>query len=144
MGAPASTDRVRSTTEAVPVRVSVTVAAGDGQVEIHAFCVRQGLNCAWRLCYINGRYPMKKNSDTTRPAFALCAMLAFICSGPVCAQEQPIQQTLLLKSEIQGVPGKELRVFRTTYQPGAINTKHYHFTEVVIVDQGQRSTVKMP
>jgi quercetin dioxygenase-like cupin family protein len=138
---------------------------------------------------------MKKKSDTTRQAFALCAMLASICSGPVCAQEQPIQQTLLLKSEIQGVPGKELRVFRTTYQPGAINTKHYHtshvifyilegsgvwqeegqppvtlkagdtlltkpgtihahwnpstsvplvFTEVVIVDQGQRSTVKMP
>jgi quercetin dioxygenase-like cupin family protein len=102
---------------------------------------------------------------------------------------------LLLKSEIYGVPGKELRVFHTVYPPGAINTKHFHtshvvfyilegtgiwqeegqppvtlkpgdvlltkpgtvhahwnpsttenlvFSEVVIVDQGMRSTVKTP
>ena len=39
--------------------------------------------------------------------------------------------TLLLKSDIHGVPGKELRVFRTVYPPGAINTKHYHTSHVV-------------
>ena len=104
------------------------------------------------------------------------------------------QATLLLKSDIQGVYGKELRVLRTVYPPGAANSKHYHtshvvfyilegegvwqeegqppvtlkagdtllvkpgtvhahwnptsvplvFTEFVIVDEGQRSTVKMP
>jgi quercetin dioxygenase-like cupin family protein len=105
------------------------------------------------------------------------------------------QATLLLKSDIQGVYGKELRVLRTVYPPGAANSKHYHtshvvfyilegsgvwqedgrppvtlkvgdtllvkpgtvhahwnpstsvplvFTEFVIVDEGQHSTVKMP
>jgi quercetin dioxygenase-like cupin family protein len=105
------------------------------------------------------------------------------------------QATLLLKSDIQGVYGKELRVLRTVYPPGAANSKHYHtshvvfyilegsgiwqeegqppvtlkagdtllvkpgtvhahwnpstsvplvFTEFVIVDEGQRSTVKTP
>ncbi len=102
---------------------------------------------------------------------------------------------LLLRSDVHGMPGKELRVFKTTYPPGAINTKHFHtshvifyilegsgvwqeegqppvtlkpgdvlltkpgtvhahwnpsktdnlvFSEVVIVDQGMRSTVKTP
>ena len=103
--------------------------------------------------------------------------------------------TLLHTSEMAGVPGKELRVFRTTYPPGAVNPKHYHTShvvfyvvdgaavfqeegqapvtlkagdslvvkpgtvhahwnasttaplvshEVVIIEQGQRSTIKMP
>ena len=85
MGAPASTDRVRSTTEAVLVRVSVTVAVGDGQTEIHAFCVTL------------------KAGDTllTKP-------------GTIHAHWNPSTSVALV------------------------------FTEVVVVDQGQRSTVKMP
>jgi quercetin dioxygenase-like cupin family protein len=39
--------------------------------------------------------------------------------------------TLLHTSEMPGVPGKELRVFRTTYPPGAVNPKHYHTSQVV-------------
>jgi quercetin dioxygenase-like cupin family protein len=39
--------------------------------------------------------------------------------------------TLLHTSEIPGMPGKELRVFRTVYPPGAVNSKHYHTSQVV-------------
>ncbi len=38
---------------------------------------------------------------------------------------------LLLRSDLQGVPGKELRIFHTVYPPGAINTKHFHTSHVV-------------
>jgi quercetin dioxygenase-like cupin family protein len=113
----------------------------------------------------------------------------------VRADDRPIRPEVLIESEIAGVPGKLLRVIRTTYLPGAINPKHYHtshvafyilegsgvwqeegqppvtlkpgdsllvkpgtvhahwnastterltFTEFVIVDQGQRSTIRMP
>ena len=141
-------------------------------------------------------------AKTITQGLALGALVLFVGSVPVTAQtpsHQPTtpshQATLLLKSEIQGAYGKELRVFRTVYPPGAINPKHYHtshvvfyilegsgiwqeedqppvtlkagdtllvkpgtvhahwnpstsvplvFTEFVIVDQGQRSTVKTP
>ena len=141
-------------------------------------------------------------TKTITQGLALGALVLFLGRAPVTAQtpsHQPTtpshQATLLLKSEIQGVYGKELRVFRTVYPPGAINPKHYHtshvvfyilegsgiwqeeglppvtlkagdtllvkpgtvhahwnpstsvplvFTEFVIVDQGQRSTVKTP
>jgi quercetin dioxygenase-like cupin family protein len=138
-------------------------------------------------------------------SFASIAVVLFVGSVPMNAQtptSQPPsanapahQATLLLKSDIQGVYGKEMRVYRTVYPPGAINSKHYHtshvafyvlegsgvwqeegqppvtlnpgdtllvkpgtvhahwnpsttvplvFTEFVIVDHGQRSTVKTP
>jgi quercetin dioxygenase-like cupin family protein len=39
--------------------------------------------------------------------------------------------TVLLKSDIPGMPGKELQITRTVYPPGAVNTKHYHTSQAV-------------
>jgi len=129
------------------------------------------------------------------PQILAVSILVCSCSYPARADDQPIRPVLLLESEVSGMPGKLMRVFRTTYLPGAVNSKHYHtshvvfyvlegsgvwheegqspvtlkagdtfltkpgtvhahwnpsttdrltFTEFVIVDKGQRSTVRMP
>lgn len=39
--------------------------------------------------------------------------------------------TVLFKSDIPGVPQKELQVTRTVYPPGGVNTKHYHVSQAV-------------
>lgn len=41
--------------------------------------------------------------------------------------------TVLLKSDIPGLPGKELQITRTVYPPGAVNTKHYHTSQAVFL-----------
>jgi quercetin dioxygenase-like cupin family protein len=46
-------------------------------------------------------------------------------SGPVHTS------TVLLKSDIPGVPGKELQITRTVYPPGGVNTKHHHISQAV-------------
>jgi quercetin dioxygenase-like cupin family protein len=58
-------------------------------------------------------------ANAPRPAWTAPA------SGPAHVPQ------LLLRSDIHGVPGKELRIFRTVYPPGAINTKHFHTSHVV-------------
>jgi quercetin dioxygenase-like cupin family protein len=37
----------------------------------------------------------------------------------------------LSTSDIHGVPGKEMRVFRSVYPPGAVNSKHFHASHAV-------------
>jgi quercetin dioxygenase-like cupin family protein len=48
----------------------------------------------------------------------------------VCAQERSITPVELQKFEISGVPGKEVRVLKTTYLPSASNPRHYHTSHV--------------
>ena len=57
------------------------------------------------------------------------AALLMACNAAV-AQERPISPSELQKFEIGGAPGKEVRMLRTTYQPGASNPKHYHTSYV--------------
>jgi len=129
------------------------------------------------------------NEATPAAANATAVPWTVPASGPANTS------TMLQKSDIPGAPGKELRVFRTVYPPGAVNPKHYHTSqavfyivegsgvwqeeghapvtlkagdvlivkpgtvhahwnpsktaqlvshEVVIIDQGQRSTIRMP
>ena len=49
---------------------------------------------------------------------------------PVWAQERPITPLELQRFDISGAPGKEVRVLKTTYSPGAVNPRHYHTSHV--------------
>jgi len=41
-------------------------------------------------------------------------------------QDQPIKRTVLLRSDLDGAPGKEIVVFVADLAPGAVGAKHYH------------------
>jgi|SRR5262245_47307540 len=60
------------------------------------------------------------------------ALLAATCPlHPARADDRGISPEVLFESEIAGAPNKLMRALRTTYQPGAVNPKHYHTSYVV-------------
>ena len=42
------------------------------------------------------------------------------------AQQEPIKRTVLLKTDLPGIEGKEARLILSEYAPGAAAGKHYH------------------
>ena len=53
------------------------------------------------------------------------------------AQQEPVKRTVLLKSDLEGVEGKEAVMFLAELAPGAVGAKHYHpGTEVFYVLEG--------
>ena len=48
------------------------------------------------------------------------------------AQQQPVKRTMLLKTDLVGIEGKEALVRLTEYAPGAEAGKHYHPAHVFI------------
>ena len=53
------------------------------------------------------------------------------------AQQEPIKRTVLLKSDLEGIEGKEGVLFLAELAPGAVGGKHYHpGTELFYVLEG--------
>jgi quercetin dioxygenase-like cupin family protein len=50
----------------------------------------------------------------------------FAANRLVSAQQQPVKRTMLLQTELEGVPGKEASVFLIELAPGASTGKHAH------------------
>lgn len=42
------------------------------------------------------------------------------------AQQEPVTRTVLLRSDLEGIEGKEAVVFLAELAPGAVGAKHYH------------------
>jgi hypothetical protein len=58
--------------------------------------------------------------------FALITALGFLVdhTGVACAQD--LTRTVLMKKDLEGVPGKEITMFLAEYKPGGRSGKHYH------------------
>ena len=52
--------------------------------------------------------------------------LGVIGTGVLTAQQEPAKRTVLLKSDLVGIEGKEASLNLTEYAPGASSGKHYH------------------
>jgi quercetin dioxygenase-like cupin family protein len=50
----------------------------------------------------------------------------FAADRLLAAQQAPVKRTMLLQTELQGVPGKEANVFLIELAPGASTGKHTH------------------
>ncbi len=65
---------------------------------------------------------------------AICWALAVAtvsAAGSALSEEKSgVSHTLLLRTDVQGAPGKELIVLDTVYLPGGINPKHYHPAQI--------------
>jgi len=42
------------------------------------------------------------------------------------AQQEPIKRTVLVRSDLEGIEGKEAVLFLAELAPGAVGGKHYH------------------
>jgi quercetin dioxygenase-like cupin family protein len=42
------------------------------------------------------------------------------------AQQEPVKRTVLIRSDLEGIEGKEAVVFLAELAPGAVGAKHYH------------------
>ena len=42
------------------------------------------------------------------------------------AQQEPVKRTVLFRSDLEGIEGKEAVVFLAELAPGAVGAKHYH------------------
>jgi quercetin dioxygenase-like cupin family protein len=50
----------------------------------------------------------------------------FVAGRLLHAQQEPVRRTMLLETELEGVPGKEAHVFLIELAPGASTGKHSH------------------
>ena len=68
-------------------------------------------------------------SANIRTAAALIAVAVGIFGGQiVCAQQQPIKRTDLLKTHLNDIEGKEMQVWVADIPPGAATGPHFHPT----------------
>ena len=58
--------------------------------------------------------------------------ISTLLAGSGIAQDQPIKRTELLRSDMPGVPGKEVVVFVADFAPGAVSVRHHHPGEEII------------
>jgi quercetin dioxygenase-like cupin family protein len=52
--------------------------------------------------------------------------LGMVGSQVLHAQQEPVKRTVLLKSDLEGIEGKEAVLFLAELAPGAVGGKHYH------------------
>jgi quercetin dioxygenase-like cupin family protein len=52
--------------------------------------------------------------------------LGVVGSHVLNAQQEPIKRTVLLKTDLEGIEGKEAVLFLAELAPGAVGGKHYH------------------
>jgi quercetin dioxygenase-like cupin family protein len=65
------------------------------------------------------------------------AALGVIGSHIIAAQQESERRTVLLTTDLVGVEGYELRMWRTDIGPGVVGAKHYHpGTECIYVLEG--------
>jgi quercetin dioxygenase-like cupin family protein len=69
---------------------------------------------------------MKRTVLVPTITLVLGIALGTIGSGVLHAQPEPIKRTVLLKSDLEGIEGKEAILFLAELAPGAVGGKHYH------------------
>jgi len=52
--------------------------------------------------------------------------LGMICQQVLIAEQAPVTRTILQQKDLEGVPGKEIVMFRAELAPGAALGRHYH------------------
>jgi quercetin dioxygenase-like cupin family protein len=63
--------------------------------------------------------------------------LGMVGSHVLHAQQEPIKRTVLVKTDLEGIEGKEAILFLAELAPGAVGGKHYHSgTEVFYAVEG--------
>jgi quercetin dioxygenase-like cupin family protein len=84
---------------------------------------------------------MKRTAGRFRLTLAVLTFIAVIGAPILSAQEvltpSPVKRSLILKTELEGVEGKEMHAWVTEFAPGASSGKHYHpWKEFVYVLEG--------
>ena len=75
---------------------------------------------------------MKRAALLVSSSLVVGIALGVIGTGVLTAQQEPVKRTVLLKSDLVGIEGKEALVRLTEYAPGAEAGKHYHPAHVFI------------
>jgi quercetin dioxygenase-like cupin family protein len=70
--------------------------------------------------------PMKQTVVMLAVALALGIAVGMIGSQVLNAQQEPVTRTVLLKTDLAGIEGKEANMFLANIAPGAATPKHYH------------------
>ena len=69
---------------------------------------------------------MKRMVVTLSLTLVLGITLGMAGSRVLYAQQEPIKRTVLVKSDLEGIEGKEAILFLAELVPGAVGGKHYH------------------
>lgn len=59
-------------------------------------------------------------------ALAVGVVLVVVASPIIAAQQESERRTVLLTTDLLGMEGYELRMWRTDIGPGVVRAKHYH------------------
>jgi quercetin dioxygenase-like cupin family protein len=80
---------------------------------------------------------MRSTTAIALVTLAVGAALGAIGSRVVTGQEGSERRTVLLTSELKGIDGFEVRMWRTDIGPGVVGARHYHpGTECIYVLEG--------
>jgi quercetin dioxygenase-like cupin family protein len=69
---------------------------------------------------------MKRTVAMLILTLAVGIALGMVGSHVLHAQQEPIKRTVLLKTDLEGIEGKEAVLFLAELAPGAVGGKHYH------------------
>jgi len=69
---------------------------------------------------------MKRMPVMLTLTLALGIVLGIVGSHVLHAQQEPIKRTVLVRSDLEGIEGKEAVLFLAELAPGAVGGKHYH------------------
>ena len=69
---------------------------------------------------------MKNSSVMLTLTLALGVVMGAVGSHVLHAQSEPVKRTVLVKSDLEGINGKEAILFLAELAPGAAGGKHYH------------------
>ena len=80
---------------------------------------------------------MKRTVVMLSLTLAAGVILGMVGSHVLHAQQEPIKRTVLVKTDLEGIEGKEAILFLAELAPGAVGGKHYHpGTEVFYAVEG--------
>ena len=80
---------------------------------------------------------MKRTVVMLSLTLAAGIILGMVGSHVLHAQQEPIKRTVLVKTDLEGIEGKEAILFLAELAPGAVGGKHYHpGTEVFYAVEG--------
>ncbi len=69
---------------------------------------------------------MKRTVVMLTLTLAVGIALGMVGSQVLNAQQEPVKRTVLVRSDLEGIEGKEAVLFLAELAPGAVGGKHYH------------------
>jgi quercetin dioxygenase-like cupin family protein len=70
--------------------------------------------------------PMKRAALIVGVTFVAGAAVGVIADQLLSAQQEPVERKVLLKTDLEGIEGKEANVILVELAPGSASGKHYH------------------